>query len=787
MKALDRKLLRDVWQHRGQLLSIAAVVAVGIMVVLTMRGTYESLVEARDAYYHDYRLPDLWANLERAPESVRERIAAIPGVATVDARVNFAATLDIPNIEGIAFGRFISIPDEGRPLLADLHLRAGRFPSSESRGEVLVSENFAIANDFVPGDTLRALLNGRRHDLVIVGIAISPEHTYAVPVGALFPDDARYGIIWMRRSEIGPVFDMDGAFNEVALTLGPGGSFPRVAASVDRLLDPYGGLGAYAREDQASYSIVEGELAQIRSMGTVVPAIFLGVAAFLLNLVLGRMIATQRTEIAVLKAFGYTDGEVRRHYLGFALSAVVIGGIVGVLAGIWLGSGMVELYKEAFDFPDLRYHLRWRLVLIALGIGGTAAVMGAFGAVRRAVRLPAAEAMRPEAPAGFKPGILERLGVGRILPAAGRMVLRNLERRPIRSLMSAVGVAFSVAILVIGMFMFDGIGYMMDLQFRVIQREDRSLGFIRPLADGVRYDLANLDGVTRVEPFRAVPVRLHAGHREREAAITGVPQGARLRRIVASNGQLHPLPATGMVVSRYLADELRIAPGDTVAVEVLEGLRRYDRVQIVGVVEDFIGVAVYMRLDALHQLVGGPRTLTGAYLRVEPAAATALDDRLKTLPVISGVASPAQALAAFEKQMAEGLMISIAFILGFSMVIAVAVVYNGARIALSERSRELASLRVLGFTRREVAVLLLGEQATITLAAIPLGWVIGYLLAAAVSAGLQSETFRIPLVVSTSTYLLAAAMTIVAAVVSGVIVRRQLDRVDLIGVLKTHE
>ena len=787
MRALGRKLFRDVWQYRGQLASIAAVVAVGIMVVLTMRGTYESLVEARDSYYREYRLPDLWANLERAPESVRGRIAAIPGVAEVDTRVNFAATLDIPDVDGIAFGRFISIPDEGRPRLSDLHLRGGRFPSAAGRGEVLVSENFAIANDFIPGDTLHALLNGRRHDLVIVGMAISPEHTYAVPADALFPDDARYGIIWMRRSEMAPVFDMDGAFNEVALSFGPGASFPRVAAEVDRLLDPYGGLGAYAREDQPSYAIVEGELAQNRTMGTVIPAIFLGIAAFLLNLVLGRMVATQRTEIAVLKSFGYTDGEVRSHYLGFALSAVVVGGIVGVLAGIWLGGGMVELYADAFDFPELRYELRWRLVLIALGVGAAAAVTGAFGAVRRAVRLPAAEAMRPETPAGFEPGLLERLGVGRFLPAAGRMILRNLERRPVRSLMSAIGVSFSVAILVIGMFMFDGVGYMMDLQFRVIQREDVSVGFVRPLPTRVEYDLANLEGVARIEGYRATPVRLRAGHRDREVAIMGMPDGAELRRIVASNGRLHPLPAQGIVVSRYLADQLHIAPGDMVDVEILEGLRRRDRVQIAGVVEDFHGVGVYMRMDALHDLVGGPRTLSGAYLEVDAEAMTALDERLKTLPVIAGAASPARSLAAFEQQLAEGMMISITFILGFSMVIAVAVIYNGARISLSERSRELASLRVLGFTRREVAVLLLGEQATITLAAIPLGWLLGYLLAAGVSAGLQTEAYRIPLVVSTRTYVLAAALTILAALVSGMIVRRQLDRVDLIGVLKTRE
>jgi putative ABC transport system permease protein len=503
--------------------------------------------------------------------------------------------------------------------------------------------------------------------------------------------------------------------------------------------------------------------------------------------VLGRMIATQRTEIAVLKAFGYDNLAVGRHYLRFALAAVAAGAVVGSGLGVWLGGQMVQMYTEYFRFPDLRYVLRPGLVVLAVGVSATGAALGALGAVRRAVKLPPAEAMRPEPPARFQPGWIERAGIGAVLPAAGRMILRNIERQPLRSALSAVGVAFSVAILVVGMFMFDGATFMMEQQFGKTQREDLSVSFNHPLPLSVRYDLSHLEGVTRVEPFRAVPVRLRAGHLEQEAAITGLEPETRLRRIVSARGEVQPLPAEGVVLSRMLADQLGVETGERVEVEVLEGERRRQAVRVTGVVEDFIGVSAYMRLGALHRLVRGPRVASGAWLQVEEGARGQLGEALKGLPVVASVASPAEMLRVFEEQLQDSLFVSVFFMLVFSAVIAGAVVYNGARVALSERGRELASLRVLGFSRAEVAVLLLGEQGMISLVAIPLGWLIGYLLAAAVVAGVATESYRIPLVVSTGTYLYSALATLTAAAASGWVVRRQLDRLDLVEVLKSRE
>ena len=786
MKALNKKLFRDLWHHRGQMFSIAAVVATAIMTVLSMRGTYESLVIARDSYYHESRFPDVWSNLERAPELLRGQIEQIEGVTAVDTRVTFAASLDLDDRDTPATGRFISASDPS-VMLGALHMRSGRWVTGRDRDRVMISEKFALANEFIEGDTLRAVINGRLRNLEIIGIAISPEHSYAVPAGALFPDDANYGIVWMSREAIGSVFDMEGAFNEVVLTLASNADVEGVMLKLNRILEPYGGLGSYGREFQLSNLFLENELKQNRTMGTAIPAIFLAVVAFLLNMVLRRLISTQRQEIAVLKAFGYSNVDIGLFYLQFALTAVLAGAVIGIGIGAWLGGVMVELYKDYFVFPDLHYELSAGLVAFAIAISVIAAIVGALGGVKKAINLPPAEAMRPQAPARFAPGIFERLGLAKYLHSSTRMVLRNIERRPIKSLFSALGVSFSVAILITGMFMFDGVDRLMDLQFNVAQREDLSVTFNRSLGIGSKFELGRIKGVASAEMFRMVPVRISKGHRERESGITGRALGDELSRIVDSDGRIIPMPLKGLVVSKVLADQLEVVPGDRVQVEVLEGARVSRKLEVVSIVDDLMGMSVYMNIVELHRLVGGPRMVSGASLASSDLDHSQLSGILGKLPAIASVTSPRKAFDLFDEQMSKSMYIGIFFLIGFSSIIAVSVIYNGARIALSERGRELASLRVLGFSKREVAVLLFSEQGLITLFAIPIGWYIGYLFAQGIVLMVPTETFRIPLVVDAGTYFLSTVVTIAAAIGSFWIVRRRLNNYDLISVLKTRD
>lgn len=788
MSSLDRKLLRDLAHLKGQLIAVALVVACGVATFVTMRSVYDSLLLTIDDYYGQYRFADIFASTGRTPDDVLRRIEAIPGVGRVQGRTVVQVTLDVPGLDEPATGRLISIPERHVPILNDLYLRSGRWIEPGRSDEVIVSEAFADANSLVPGDTLGAVINSRWKHLRIVGVALSPEYVYEVGGGAsLFPDNRRFGIIWIGADALNSAFDMRGTFNDLSVVLARGTVAADVIERIDRVLEPYGGLGAYARPDQISHNFLSSELEQLQSSAVISPLIFLGVSAFLLHIVLTRLVGTQREQVAVLKAFGFSNWTIGFHYLKFAMTAVLAGSIVGIAAGMWLGVELTDLYTKFYRFPILRYVANPSVVVSAVAIVSISALIGALAAVRGAVRLPPAEAMRPEPPARFKPGMFERLGLQRFLSASGRMILRNVERNPFKAMLSVLGIALSVAILIVGRYSFDAINLMNDLQFRMAQREDVTVIFNNPRPSRARYDLRHLPGVLRLEPFRTVPVKLTAGHRTRRLALTGLEPGGTMHRIVDRNFHVVGLPPDGLVLTDRLGELLGVAPGDTVSVELLEGRRTTRRVPIAGFVSELLGLSAYMDLGAVSELLGEDRTISGAYLDVDHAKSEGLYRDLKRMPSVAGVAVREATLQSFEDTIAESQGMSRNSLIFFACVIAIGVIYNSARIALSERGRELASLRVLGFTKAEVALLLLGEQGVLTLVALPVGFLLGYGMCAMLSAAVQNELFRMPLVVSSETLAFSAVVVVASALMSGLLVRRRIYRLDMIEVLKTRE
>jgi putative ABC transport system permease protein len=784
-RALFRKLLRDLWHTRSQGLAISLVIAAGVAMFVAYFSAFDSLRLAQQTYYDRFRFGDVFVTLKRAPLGLVDDLAGIPGVARVTARVVQDVALDIPGRLEPATGRLISLPAADQPILNEPFLRRGRRP--EASDEVVVSEGFALAHHFAPGDSVLATINGRRRSLRIVGIALSPEYIYIIRPGDIVPDDSRFGVFWMERRALAAAFNMEGAFNDASFSLMRGVSEFEVIAAVDRILSGYGSLGAVPRARQLSNWFIENELAQLQTMGLIIPAIFLGVSAFLLNIVLTRMIAVQREQIAALKALGYTNREIASHYVSWALAVALTGTVFGALAGIWLGSSMMTLYNDFFRFPTLRYVLAPALVAKGAMISMSAGALGAMGAVMRAIRLPPAEAMRPEPPARHNVTRIERAIPQRLAAPAFKMIVRNLQRQPVRAGFSALGVAFAVAVLIVGMFALDAIELLLDVQFNVAQRQDYTVTFVEPRSSRALYELANLPGVLAVEPIRAVPARLHAGHRTRQLVITGIAQGSRLQRVIDRSLATVPLPGDGLVLSSKLAEVLGVAAGDNLQVELLEGARTLRTLHVAALVDEYMGTSVYMDIAALQRLMREGPTVSGAVLLVDKGDPNALYRRIKATPAIAGIGSKRAAILNFRETLAQNLNVMIFFNVLFSGVIAFGVVYNAARISLSERSRELASLRVLGFTRAEISLILLGELATILLVAVPAGMLLGYALAALVVVALDTELFRLPLVVAPHTFAFAAATTIAAALISGLVVRRQLDRLDLVAVLKTRE
>jgi len=788
MNALNRKLLRDLWLMRGQVLAIAAVIMGGVATMVMSLSTYDSLLTTRDRFYRDYRFAEVFAPLKRAPETVAERLRDIPGVQRLETRVVAQVKLEVAGFDDPITGQLLSVPDHGEPVLNALHLKRGRWLTPYSDGEALVSDTFADAHGLQPGDRIAAIINGKRKEITLVGIALSPEYVYQIAPGSMFPDFQRYGVLWMGRHALAAAYGMTGAFNRVALTLDGRAAEPSVIERLDTLLAPYGGIGAYGREDQFSNRFLSEELKQLQTTATVFPAIFLGVAAFLLNVVLTRLIATQREQIAILKAFGYGHLAIGMHFVKMVMTIIVLGVAGGVALGAWFGHGLAGVYMDFYRFPYLDYVLNPGVIGVALAVGMAAGLSGTLFAVGQAIRLTPADGMRPDTPVAYRTTVFERMGLQRWLSQPSRMILRHIERRPVKSLLSILGIACAGGLMIVGNYQRGAIDFMVDVQFRQAAREDLAVTFIEPTSGRALYEIAALPGVRRVEGVRDVPAILRNDQYHYRTSLAGIQPEGRLHRSLDRSLRPVQVPPGGVVLTDHLAENiLHVQPGDMLTVEVLEGRRQVLRVPVLGITRQFLGVSAYMQQDSLNELLGEGSVVSGAYVSHDPGSETALYRALHDRPRVLGMVAHKAAIKSFYATLGE-------FVLFFNMVatllaatIAFGVVYNSARIALSERSRELASLRVLGFSHGEIAYILLGELAVLTLAAIPLGFVVGAGLCGILVVTFESDLYRLPLVLEPYNFAMGATVVVVSALVSGLLAWRQLGRLDLVGVLKTRE
>ena len=787
MSSLDRKLLRDLWRLRMQALAIALVIASGVALLVMALTTTASLQATMDAYYERYRFANVFAAVRRVPDSLIHQIAAVAGVRVAETRIVETGMLDVPSYPEPIVGQFLSLPKHGVERLNALVLRSGRLPVASHPDEVVVSEPFAEAHHLHPGDTLGAILRGRKRTLLIVGTALSPEFVYQIPPGGLMPDDRRFGILWMGRDALAAAYGLKGAFNNVVLGLMHGAQSEAVVQRLDALLARYGGTGAYTRSEQVSNWFLTNEIAQQKSMSRILPVIFLAVAAFLTNMVMGRLIATERREIGLLKAFGYGDLLIGWHYAKLMLTFSAIGIVLGFLLGAALGDWNTRLYAEFFCFPFLLYRPDPGSFAIAGLVSVAASLAGGLAAVLRAVRLAPATAMQQASPPLYRRGWLARTSVALWLDEPSRMIARRLMRWPVRAFVTSAGLAMSVAVLVVALQWISAVDTLVQTYYVQGQHQDATISFADIQPEATIGEIGRMPGVIATEPFRIVPARFMSGRRSEREAVIGVPRGALLSPVHDIETGPVDVPQDGLLLSKTLADVLGVRTGDPVTVQLLEGRRRVVTMPVTRIFDTYIGKPAYINLAALNRLMRDGQVLTGLHVTIDAPAQAAFLARLKTMPNIAAIQLRRAAIGTFYATLGETIFIFTGFFVAFATVLSIGVIYNSLRIALSERERELATLRVLGFSRMEVAYILLGEIGVLTWFAIPLGCVFGAMLVWYIASAFDTELFRVPLAIGDSTYGTAALVTLATTVACAEAMRRRLGRLDLIAVLKTRE
>ena len=787
MRVLDRKLLRDLRRMWAQVLAIALVMACGVATIVLAIGAYRSLEETRDAFYERYRFANLFADVVRAPLQLRQRIAHVEGLSTIELRIVKPVLLDLPNIREPATGIAISLPDLGEPAINALYLRSGRLPEPDRNEEVAVIETFAKAHRMTPGSSFEAIMNGHKRRLVVTGIVLSPEYIYAIGPGDIVPDPKRFGAIYMRRGALENLFDMDGAFNNLVARTLRGAEMERVIERIDPILEPYGGSGAYDRSRQLSHEFLDNELKELRTMAFIIPPIFLLVSAFLVNLILNRLIALEREQIGLMKAVGYGGLAIAWHYAKFTIVISAIGVVIGAVAGTWLGYGMTRLYANFFTFPFLIFRQSLDLHLIASGVTVASALVGAGRAIWQVVSLEPAIAMKPPAPVRYRALFGSASFALHFLSQLTVMALRHLIRWPVRALMTAMGSALSVALLVTALFSFASIDFLVDTVFFRTERQDATLIFREELHPAALQAAARLPGVQRAEPMRAVQVILHNGHRSKRLALTGARSGEDLGRILDIDLEPVAPPPHGMLLTERVASILGVKTGDMVEIELLDKGHRRVSTPVTGIVQSYMGLGAYMETAALDRLLGDGGRVTAARIAADPLSLDALYQAIKATPAISAIAMQSIARQRFRETIEQNIGIMTTVYTMLAVIIAFGVVYNSARIQLSERARELAGLRIFGFTRAEVSRVLFIEIGVVVAIAQPMGWLLGTGFAWWLTQGMASDLFRVPFIINPRTYAQSSLVVIGAAVLSGLVVRRRIDRLDLVEVLKTRE
>lgn len=771
----------------AQSLAIALVIAGGVATLIMAVGSARSLLETRTAYYERYNFADVFAQVRRAPRTVLEDVSRINGVAIVDARISKLAVLDIPGLREPATGQLVSLPDSGELLLNKLYMKAGRMPEPAKADEVVVSESFANSHRFELGSHFSAILNGRKRALTVVGIALSPEFIYAVGPSDVMPDDRRFGVIWMSERALAAIYDLEGAFSSLYVKLSADADERDVRSQIDRVLDRYGGTSAYGRKDQTSHAWLDHELDMLRNMSRTLPPIFLLVSAFLVNLTLTRLVALEREQVGLLKALGFSNWAVAAHYCKFVVVIVIAGIAIGSVAGTLLGTFLTRLFGDFFRFPFLLFEKTPDLYLLAGLLSMLAALLGAVRALKQVLTLAPAVAMQPPAPPVFR-HVGPRLGrADRWLSQRVMMMVRNLVHHPVRAIFTLLGLSLSTAILIVSLFTRGTMEELIDVTYFLADRQDATLSFPEKKGVSALYDVARLPGVMAAEPYREVPVRIRKGGIERRIVVSGRPRDAHLRQIIDVDLRRVELPEGGLAISALLADILDAKVGDDIEIDLLEGQRRTLTVPVSALVEDYFGIRGMMDNTSLSRLMREAPSINSVNISVDAGRLDDLYAQVKELPSVSGMALQRASLENFRTNVAILITTMAGIYTTLAAIIAFGVVYNSARISLSERARELASLRVLGFTPGEVLRILLLELGLLTILAQPPGWLMGYGLAWIMRTNLAGEIMRVRLVVDPSTYAIATGVVLIAALFSALVVGRRVYGLDLVAVLKSRD
>lgn len=773
-----------------QSLGVVAVVTCGIAAYICVFSSYLNLKLTRDIYYSQNRFADFEIMVDRAPETAVAKLKSIPGVSQVRKRIVKDVNVDVPGIEEPRVGRLISMPLPRRPVINDITLLAGRYFESGTQTETILSDHFAKANGLEIGENIDISVDNKKYSLRIVGIGASPEYVYMIrDLQSFVPTPERFGVLWVPESFAETALDMKSACNNIVGLADSPDQVDTILELADRMLDPYGVFAKTERENQLSNRFLTNDIRGLAVSARVVPTLFLGIAAMIILILLNRMVRTERTQIGLMKAFGYSNWSVGRHYIEYGIVLAIVGCLFGFGLGEWMAGSMIAAYIELYQFPILESRIYPDVLSSAVAITLGFATLGALTAAIQAAGIQPAESMRAEAPRSVNKVWIEYFPpIWSRITFTWKMILRNISRNRFRAGVNLFGVAVSLTLMLMGRFMSDATNYGMLFQFEDVQRDDAKISFQHEQGAAALFDAGRFPSVRRAEPLLEHPFEIRSAWKKRDVVVTGVNADSELYKVIDFDRKDFPLGGNSIVIAKGLADILRVGPGDTVELESLMG--RVDRtfhVPVRAVARQFVGTAAYMDIRDLSRMLNEPLAMSSAMLRLEEDGRAALSRKLKDIGGIASVSYKEDAYQSIQNTLGRGMSITNSFLRTFAAVISFSIIYNITAVSLSERQRELASLRVLGFSAAETGRVMYYENILLGLLGIVGGIPMGMGVCALLVRTYTNDMFQMPFHIEISSYAIAMLLTFSFVLLANLAVRRKIQRLDLVEVLKERE
>lgn len=765
---LDTKLRRDLWRNKGLLLAVISIIALGAGTLVGIVSTYFNLIEARDSFYRRCNMADFWVDLRRAPDTLLPRLADLPGISRLSSRISKQVIIDMPGVREPLGGLVLSLSEDIAGAVNSVVLRSGAWFSGKNADEVLVTEKFAEARGLVPGDAVHLLAGGGRKKFRIVGTVIAAEFIYLVPPGAIADLPGNYAVFYMPQRVAAETFGMEGAFNQVTGNFdGIGKAAPEaVLAAIECELDSAGVIASYTRELQFSNMTLSSDLAGLQTMAFMLPSIFFGVAALVLNVLMLRLAEQQRTTIGTLKALGYDNASLFRHFTLFGGAAGLLGGLAGLALGRWIMVFFTESYAQFYVFPDVPETFYLWLNLFGVLAAVAVAVVGSVRGVGKVTALEPAEAMRPPAPSVSGAILLEKLpALWKRLDFRWQMVLRSVFRNRGRTAVAVGSAALGSSMVVLAFGTLDSMNEMIRFQFTRVVCADYRLQFTDPVPESVAYSVASFPGVSSLEASLDLSGTFASANGSKRGSITAMSPASLLTRLVGQGGEPVQLPPGGLLMSSWLAEKLGVVAGDTVLFTPVRGVRRVVALPVAGIIDSLFGMPVYADRRWLAEILGCGDAIT----RIEMCGATdaasrdALFRAVKQMPRLEALGQIAQDRDAIQTQINSALGGMAASLIFFAAIIYFGSILNGALISMAERKREIATFRVLGYTPSETGAVFLRENLLTTIPGALLGIPVGMFLNLGMCAQYANDSFRVPAYLSPASMVLTLFLSLLFA------------------------